>query len=86
MLEVLQPTAPIENSKKGSFKILYPQDFIPVDSPDQVDAMEAFIRDISKYGECNLQRISIHEDWQKMAPVEEKDLREYLFNVRQVHY
>lgn len=82
VLEALQPTAPIQNSKKGPFKILYPQDFIPDDSPEQVGAMEAFIQDISKSGDCTLQRISIREDWQKTAPVEEKDLREYLFNVR----
>ena len=82
VLEVLQLTKPVATSKEGPFKILYPQDFLPEDSPDQVGAMEAFIRDISKHGDCTLERISIREDWQKTAPVEEKDLREYLFNVR----
>lgn len=86
VLEVLQPAKPMTNSKKGSFKTLYPQDFIPEDGPDQVGAMETFIQDISKFGDCILQRISIGEDWQKTAPVEERDLREYLFNVRQAQF
>lgn len=83
VLEVLQLAKPMTNSKKGSFKVLYPQDFIPEDSPQQVHAMKAFIQDISNFGDCTLHRISIANDWQKTAPVEEKDLRKYFFNVRQ---
>ncbi|KAL8782227.1 MAG: hypothetical protein Q9213_005593 [Squamulea squamosa] len=65
--------------KNQSFEVLYPQDFIPEDSPEQINAMKAFIEDISKSDECTLREISIHEDWQRTAPVEGKDLRQYLY-------
>lgn len=82
VLKALQSDEPIEpSSKKPPFKILYPSDFIPEDSPEQVDAMEEFIHDMSKPGDCTHQRISIQEDWRETAPVEEKDLQEYLHNV-----
>lgn len=43
--------------------------------------MTNFIYDMSKSGECQHQKISIQEDWEKTAPVEEKDLQKYLHNV-----
>lgn len=82
VLKALHVDEPIESSsKKPSFKIFYPKDFIPEDSPEQVDAMENFIYDMSKTGDCSHRKISIQEDWRKTAPVEEKDLQEYLHNV-----
>ena len=54
---------------------------MPKGSPEQVKAMEDFIEDLSTYGGCTHRQISIQQDWQKTAPVEEKDLQEYLYNV-----
>ena len=82
VLKVLQNAEPIiPHSKKLSFEILYPRDFIPDDSPEQVKAMEDFVEDMSISGGCIHRQISIQEDWQKTAPVEEKDLQKYLHNV-----
>ncbi|KAL8670095.1 MAG: hypothetical protein Q9168_005340 [Polycauliona sp. 1 TL-2023] len=81
VLKVIQPTKPTTSSSKDlAFEILYPQDFIPEDSPDQVLAMKAFIKDIGETTNCSHRQISIHEDWRKTAPVEEKDLRQYLYH------
>lgn len=82
VLKALQSEQLIESSsKKPSFEMLYPRDFIPEDSPEQANAMESFINHMCKFGGCSQRKISIWEDWQKTAPVEEKDLREYLHNV-----
>lgn len=43
--------------------------------------MENFLDSISKATRRIYQSISIHEDWRKTAPVEEKDLHQYLYNV-----
>ena len=82
ILKILQPANPtISYSKKPPFEILHPRDFMPEDTPVQVKAMEYFIEDMCKSGGCTHRQISIQEDWQKTAPVEEKDLQEYLRNV-----
>lgn len=79
VLQLPKPTASMPN--KPDLEILYPRDFVPEDCPEQVDAMEAFLKDISEATNCKYRQISIHEDWQKTAPVEEKDLRQYLYYV-----
>ena len=82
VLKVMQFAEPtISYSKKPSFEILYPRDFMPEDSPEQVNAMEDFIEDMCKSGGCAHRQISIQEDWRKTAPVEEKEFQEYLRNV-----
>lgn len=82
VLKVLQlAELATSDSKKPPFEILYPRDFMPKDSPEQVNAMKEFIEDMSKSGGCTHRQISIQEDWKKTAPVEEKDLQEYLRNV-----
>ena len=82
VLKVLQSAKPIlSDSEKPSFEILYPKDFMPNDSPEQVKVMEDFIEDMSTYGGCTHRQISLQEDWQKTAPVEEKNLQKYLCNV-----
>ena len=70
-----------QRPKEPPFEILYLTDFIPKENPEQVKAMEDFIKDMAKSTECNYRHISIRDDWQGTAPVEEKDLREYLYNV-----
>jgi hypothetical protein len=65
-----------------SLEILYPIDFLPADDPTQLKAMDEFLKDLSSSTCSVLRQISIHEDWQKSAPVEEKDLHQYLYNVR----
>ena len=83
LLKVLQLTEPIASeSKKASFEMLYPKDFMPEGYAEQVSAMEDFIDDMSRFGGCTHRQISIYEDWKKTAPVEEKDLHAYLHNVR----
>ena len=83
VLKALQLKEPVEgSSNQSSFEILYPRDFMPRNSPEQVDAMEHFLDDMCKFGGGMYHRtISIREDWQKTAPVEEKDPQEYLYNV-----
>ena len=82
VMKVLQlAESMISYSKKPSFEILYPRDFMPKDSPEQVNAMKGFIEDMCDSGGCTHRQISIQEDWQKTAPVEEKDLQESLRNV-----
>ncbi|PVH68460.1 amidase signature enzyme [Cadophora sp. DSE1049] len=60
-------------------KILYATDFMPQDKPDQVIEMRNFINDlaISAGGIC--QEISIADDWKSSSPVDEKDLRQFLY-------
>ena len=70
-----------QTSKKPPFEILYPTDFIPEENPEQVKAMEDFIKDMTQSTKCSFRRISIRDDWHKTAPVEEKDLRKYLYSV-----
>lgn len=83
VLKALQLHEPVDSStNRPSFTIFYPHDFIPEDSPEQVEAMESFIEDMCRMGGCRQQKISIREDWQKTAPVEEKNLQQYLYNVR----
>ncbi|KAK0511028.1 hypothetical protein JMJ35_006580 [Cladonia borealis] len=41
--------------------------------------MEDFIKDMSQSTNCTYRKISIRDDWQETAPVEEKDLRKYLY-------
>ncbi|KAI3337277.1 amidase signature enzyme [Xylariaceae sp. AK1471] len=61
--------------------ILYPTDFIPLESPEQVSAMEYFLESIEKSTGSKCKMISIHDDWSKTAPVEEKDLHQYLYEL-----
>lgn len=82
VLKVLQLAEPIlPYPKKPLREILYPKDFMPEDSPEQVRAMQDFIEDIGKAGGYTHRQISIQKDWQKTSPVEEKDLQEYLHYV-----
>lgn len=78
-LEFHQPIEPA--SKKLPYTIFYPSDFIPTDSPEQATAMENFIYDMSQGEEGCHQKISIQGDWKQTAPVEEKNLHEYLHHV-----
>ena len=66
------------------FEILYPTDFIPEENPEQVKAMEDFIKDMTQSTKCTYRKISIRDDWQETAPVEEKDLRKYLYDVSSI--
>jgi hypothetical protein len=79
VLRLVEPQLP--ESKKVPLEILYPSDFIPKDSPEQVNAMEDFIKDMAEATGGLLRRVSIEEDWKEAAPVGETDLREYLYNV-----
>ncbi|KAI0101049.1 amidase signature domain-containing protein [Nemania sp. FL0031] len=58
--------------------ILYPTDFIPSDSQEQVNAMEEFLDSLGKSMGVKSKTISIHHDWSKTAPVAEKNLHQYL--------
>ncbi|KAI1131680.1 amidase signature domain-containing protein [Nemania abortiva] len=61
--------------------ILYPTDFIPSDSQEQVDAMEDFLDSLGKAMGVKSKMVSIHDDWSKTSPVDEKDLRQYLYEL-----
>jgi hypothetical protein len=68
-------------SKTSSFDILYSVDFMSEGNLEQVEAMEVFINDMVESSGCSYRKIFIREDWHKTAPVEKKDLREYLYQV-----
>ena len=70
-----------EKPHEPPFEILYPTDFIPEENDQQVKAMEDFIKDMSQSTNCTYRKISIRDEWQETAPVEEKDLRKYLYCV-----
>lgn len=70
-----------QTSKEPPFEILYPTDFMPEENPEQLKAMEDFIEDMAKSTECTYRQISIRDDWLETEPVEEKDLRKYLYSV-----
>ena len=70
-----------ETGKEPPFEILYPTDFMPTDNPEQLKAMEHFIKDLAQSTGCTYRQISIRDEWRETAPVEEKDLRNYLYNV-----
>ncbi|CAG8984104.1 hypothetical protein HYALB_00010605 [Hymenoscyphus albidus] len=67
-------------SKEPVTEILYPTDLMPINNPEQVQAMNEFLDDISEAMDCAYQTISINEDWKITATVEEKDLRAYLYH------
>lgn len=82
VLKVLQSQQPNEPaSKDSSDTVFYPQAFILEDCPEQVEAMESFIDDMCNFGGFRQEKFSIRDDWQKTAPVEEKNLQQYLYNV-----
>ena len=82
VLSVLrQAESESQTPKEPPFEILYPTDFIPKENPGQVKAMEDFIKDMAQSTEYTYRQISIRDDWQGTAPVEEKNLRKYLYNV-----
>lgn len=70
-----------QTPKEPPHEILYPIDFIPEENTEQVKAMEDFIKDMTQSTDCVYRKISIRDDWRETAPVEEKDLHEYLYSV-----
>ncbi len=62
-------------------EILYPSDFVPNDSPEQIQAMKDFLSDITIATGSTWHKVSINDDWRRTAPVDEKDLNQYLYNV-----
>jgi len=82
VLRSLQPDAPASSNGKPKH-IFYPRDFALQDThPEQIEAVGEFIKDIANASGCTYSSISIHDDWKATAPVEEKDLQQYLCNVR----
>ena len=82
VLRSLQPDAPASSNGKPKH-IFYPRDFAPQDThPEQIEAVEEFIKDIANASGWTYSSISIHDDWKATAPVEDKDLQQYLYNVR----
>ncbi|CAH0027363.1 unnamed protein product [Clonostachys rhizophaga] len=61
--------------------ILYPTDFAPADSPDQIEAMERLLEDLATASDCTYTRVSIENDWAETGPTEERSLYQYLYNV-----
>ena len=55
---------------------------MPKEILEQVKAMEDFPKDITKSTQYTCRQISILDDWLETAPVEEKDLQEYLYDIR----
>lgn len=83
VLSVLRQAEPEpQTPKEPPFEILYPTDSKPKENSEQVKAMEVFIKDMTRSTKCTYRQISMRDDWLETAPVEEKDLREYLYNVR----
>ncbi|KAI1258681.1 amidase signature domain-containing protein [Xylariaceae sp. FL1019] len=83
LIRVLSDASSEESPEKSAapLTILYPEDFLPLDSPDQVDAMKDFIHDAEKNKGYMHRMISIHDDWHSSSPVPNKDLRDYLYNM-----
>lgn len=63
-------------------EILYPSDFTPNNSPEQIQAMKDFLSDITAATDSTWRSVSIKDDWRRTAPVDEKDLNQYLYYVR----
>jgi hypothetical protein len=70
-----------QSSRGQPLEILYPSDFVPGESPEQVQAMDDLIEDMALSTGCTSRKVSIKEDWERTAPVEEKDLQQYLYYV-----
>jgi len=62
-------------------EILYPSDFTPDNSPEQIQAMKDFLSDITAATGTTWRNVSIKDDWRRTAPVDEKDLNQYLYYV-----
>lgn len=62
-------------------EILYPSDFTPDESPEQIQAMEDFLSDITAATASTWRKVSIKDDWWRTAPVDETDLNQYLYYV-----
>jgi hypothetical protein len=72
---------PRPNSTALPVEILYPSDFTPDNSPDQTQAMKDFLSDITAATGSTWRKVSIKDDWRRTAPVDEKDLNQYLYYV-----
>lgn len=74
---------PVDESAaaKDPSAILYPTDFAPADSPDQIEAMERLLEDLATASDCSYTRVSIENDWAETGPTEERSLYQYLYNV-----
>ncbi|KAH7312544.1 amidase signature domain-containing protein [Stachybotrys elegans] len=72
------PARTVQAENASPTRILYLLDFEPQDSPEQVKAMEILLTAIDNSSGNTHQKTSIHDDWSNTAPVDEKDLRQYL--------
>ena len=67
-------------STEDPIEILYPGDFLPENS-EQSRVTEDFLAQITSATGGSFRPISIRDDWRRTAPVKEKDLQQYLYNV-----
>ncbi|EED11847.1 glutamyl-tRNA(gln) amidotransferase subunit A, putative [Talaromyces stipitatus ATCC 10500] len=84
VFRALHPSGEQDNKAsidEGELVILYPTDFMPEDNVEQLRAMENFLDDVCKATGCSYRIISIESDWRETAPVDEKDLHQYLYNL-----
>ncbi|PYI09918.1 hypothetical protein BO78DRAFT_467417 [Aspergillus sclerotiicarbonarius CBS 121057] len=65
---------------EGPVEILYPTDFFP-DNSEQLQVTQDFLAPVTRATGSSFRQIPIHEDWRETAPVEEKDLHQYLYNL-----
>jgi Asp-tRNA(Asn)/Glu-tRNA(Gln) amidotransferase A subunit family amidase len=72
---------PRPNSTALPVEIQYPSDFTPDNSPEQTQAMKDFLSDITAATGSTWRKVSIKDDWRRTAPVDEKDLNQYLYYV-----
>lgn len=68
--------------EQRQIEILYIEDFIPEGNIGQQDAVTDFLRSIESAVKAPIRRINIHNAWRNSAPVDEKDLRQFLYEVR----
>ncbi|KAJ9664016.1 hypothetical protein H2198_000519 [Neophaeococcomyces mojaviensis] len=65
--------------EQRQIEILYIEDFIPEGNIGQQDAVTDFLRSIESAVKAPIRRINIHNAWRNSAPVDEKDLRQFLY-------
>ncbi|PVH86157.1 amidase signature enzyme [Cadophora sp. DSE1049] len=69
-----------ETSPSKPVAVLFPPDFYPTNNTKQMKLLESFASDLATMLGTSVQRMSIADAWTKTTSVEEKGLKQYLYN------
>ncbi|KAJ4299616.1 hypothetical protein N0V90_004862 [Kalmusia sp. IMI 367209] len=72
-----------QDRSKRPWQIIYPTDYLPVGTTDQMQIFNDFMDSLATYLKVTPRKVSIAEQWKESALVSEKRLDKYLENVQE---